>query len=107
MKMIRAKELKTIMSDAYDSLVKEYGNHDAYVMGYGAAFWFVDQLSGEDAEPVKHAMWHERRCGNGWNDWPEYTCSACGARYEKLGREKLNYCPNCGAKMDKELEDER
>lgn len=108
MRLNDVEALETIMSDVHASLVKEYGEHDAYVMGYGAALCLVEAQSGIEAEPVKHAMWHERMRGNGWDYWGEYTCSACAWRCEKLDRKNLNYCPNCGAKMDKEnLEDER
>ena len=32
--------------------------------------------------------------------YPLFTCSACG--YRKDSQKKWNYCPNCGARMDKE-----
>ena len=32
--------------------------------------------------------------------YPAFTCSECGQR--KDSQKKWNYCPNCGARMDKE-----
>ncbi len=32
-----------------------------------------------------------------------YECSVCGAQYQDISAPG-NYCPNCGAKMDKEEE---
>ena len=51
-----------------------------------------------DAVPVVHAKWIDAReyCG-------DYMCSNCDALY---GTNKFKYCPNCGAKMDLEDEDE-
>ena len=43
------------------------------------------------AEPVKHGEWENR--GNRW-----FTCSLCD--WECAFH--YNYCPQCGAKMDKE-----
>lgn len=50
-----------------------------------------------DAVPVVHGRWRINK------QFADYECSACGhgdiiSPYFK--RLKLNYCPNCGAKMD-------
>ena len=34
-----------------------------------------------------------------WEGTKKYACDKCG---EKVGVFKSNYCPNCGAKMEKE-----
>ena len=34
--------------------------------------------------------------------YPFFTCSECG--YRKDSQKKWNYCPNCGARMDKDYE---
>ena len=46
-----------------------------------------------DVAPVRHGRWIDAReyCG-------DYLCSNCEALY---GTNKFNYCPNCGAKMDR------
>ncbi len=51
-----------------------------------------------DAEPVRHGRWEE--------PYPHdicdcYKCSCCGDMYERA----WNYCPNCGSKMDLEVQD--
>ena len=44
-------------------------------------------------EPVKHGEWIERRFIHS----REFKCSECG----RVGwTNNINYCPNCGAKMD-------
>lgn len=49
-----------------------------------------------DAEPVRHGHWEERPL----RKFPEEhidVCSVCAGK----ALAKYNYCPNCGAKMDK------
>ena len=48
----------------------------------------IDLQPTVDAEPVRHGHWK-------WDG--DYICSNCG---ERGHRNKWNYCPNCGAKMD-------
>lgn len=52
----------------------------------------IDVQPTVDAEPVRHGHWE-------WDG--DFICSNCG---ERGHRNKWNYCPNCGAKMD-EVED--
>lgn len=54
----------------------------------------VDMVSTADAQEVKHAKWvyHYRL--------KKFVCLECG--YEVKHKPDFNYCPACGAKMDKE-----
>ena len=45
-----------------------------------------------DVEPVRHGRWLDRTQEPGVAE-----CSVCGS----AGMFWMNYCPNCGAKMDK------
>ena len=50
-----------------------------------------------DAEPVRHGKWigYAGTIGN--------ECSVCGKWIDVLqGTAEMNYCPNCGARMDKD-----
>ena len=55
-----------------------------------------------DVQPVKHGAWHKDE--QGYDVYVE--CSECGLNLstsnyiENEWREILNYCPNCGARMD-------
>lgn len=55
-----------------------------------------------DAEPVRHGKWRQTGFRHGKIDlWPlSYECSECNRIL--FGSPKTNFCPNCGAKMDKE-----
>ena len=46
-----------------------------------------------DVEPVRHGHWEGKT----------YKCSLCGKWVDPLqGDADMNYCPNCGARMDGE-----
>ena len=55
-----------------------------------------------DVAPVRHGRW----LGWGKSGTPTYenygTCSVCGEDAE-IYTEHRNYCPNCGAKMDEDI----
>ena len=53
------------------------------------------------AEPVRHGRWVDHMC----RDW---RCSECGEKINKVRNvdgycydDKPNYCPHCGARMQK------
>ena len=54
-------------------------------------------MPGADVEEVRHGKWIELPPFKNI-----YTCSLCG----RWGEHHWNYCPNCGAKMDLECENE-
>lgn len=65
-----------------------------------------DEIPSADVAPVRHGRWidtgAENEAGN------IYFCSVCNKLYNpnkkdvamKRAKEKPDYCPNCGAKMD-------
>lgn len=61
------------------------------------AYKSIAKLPAADVAPVKHGKWkrisHRQLYG--------YKCSECDAICNRKKR-RLNYCPNCGAKMDGE-----
>ena len=62
-----------------------------------------------DVAPVVHGEWV--LVGTNEHDYEtsvEEKCSLCGRYVYRYDTEPQdNYCPNCGAKMDKEVQDER
>lgn len=58
-----------------------------------------------DAEPMRHGRWIYKGARG---RFPVCECSVCGnvenADWAVLG-DNVNYCPNCGAKMDGERRD--
>lgn len=67
----------------------------------------VDQTPAADVAPVVHGRWIHNPDYESWAEM--YMCSACNRNALTDGdyRHKLSdYCPNCGAKMDREEQDD-
>ena len=64
---------------------------------------YIEQIPAADVEPVRYGKWiHSEIEDDDWGrTFHEWTCSVCGysVAHNPTGE---NYCPNCGAKMDKE-----
>ena len=58
----------------------------------------ISKLPAADVAPVRHGWWVHEHISEGYA-W--VMCSECEAVIHKiLINKRLNYCPNCGAKMD-------
>lgn len=57
----------------------------------------INRTPAADVEPVRHGRWERYST-------TMMECSLCG---KHTARHKFNYCPNCGAKMDLEVENDR
>ena len=64
----------------------------------------LNQFPAADVAPVRHGRWVQVivhvEFEDGFVDKVEECCSAC---HEPNGRRCTYFCPNCGAKMDGEL----
>lgn len=58
---------------------------------------YIETIPTAEVVPVKHGKWIEKPFLLGTSRF----CSSCGSNYG-MPHEVFNYCPNCGAKMDKE-----
>ena len=69
----------------------------------------IDSVPAADVAPVAHGEWV--LVGINEHDYEtsvEEKCSLCGRYVYRYDTEPQdNFCPNCGAKMDKEAQDER
>lgn len=63
------------------------------------ALYVIDTLQTIDAEPVKHGEWIIHRSTFEQYQPTEFECNQCGEKFTNMSN--ANYCPNCGAKMDK------
>ena len=71
----------------------------------GSFCYVEDIINGQpavDAEPVRHGRWIDETFKSWGLVHHPFKCNLCGehAEFSSL------YCPNCGAKMDEEEEDE-
>ncbi len=81
--------------------------HDEYSRGlfHGCEtdMELVSEISTADVAPVVHGRWED--IGSDWFDL--WRCSACGTEwsfpYDPTSDDtRVNYCPDCGARMDGE-----
>lgn len=92
------------MADLIDRAVLiaeyEYLKAECYEASGDAWDDIIDRVKKQprvDAEPVRHAYWIIFT-----DKFTFGKCSICGMA-QRAGR--LNYCPECGAKMDEEVEE--
>ena len=72
----------------------------------------IDEMPAADVAPVVHGKWIDKgwdgdfswRIDGRGNSWHIFECSNCGSKL--CGAPKTKFCPNCGAKMDLEDENE-
>lgn len=94
-RLIDADALCRHLSDwQYGSMTD--GKHD---VEYGVIENVIEGIEKEptiDAVPVRHGKWRIVNCATGFR----CQCSEC-LHWVDAGTDR-NYCPNCGARMDKE-----
>lgn len=86
--------------DAVYHAISVDGGLNAYEKAY--CIDIVRKIAAADVTPVRHGRWVDH-CVRDWR------CSECGDKIIKFRSvdgycydDKPNFCPNCGAKMDKE-----
>jgi hypothetical protein len=67
----------------------------AQLESYGVGF-----CEDTDVRRVQHGQWIAYISDRGDTPHIDYKCSCCN--YDDCCEPDMNYCPNCGAKMDKE-----
>lgn len=60
---------------------------------------YVDRAPTIDAEPVRHGRWNSVTVSKKYGGIV-IQCSECGMKGTRI----WNFCPNCGTKMDEEVE---
>lgn len=84
--------------DAVDEWSGGYNPHRAAMIRDG-----INTIPAADVTLARHGRWMTCKPYN--PEFNGYKCSECGARYQGFSPD--NYCPNCGAKMDKEVDNGR
>lgn len=87
-----------------DKCDRKHAN-EHFILGIESVIEFVEDLPAADVASVRHGYW-EFPIFTDSDDGldPRVKCSECGSIEAAFARWK--YCPNCGAKMDKENEHE-
>lgn len=103
---IDREALEAKLNERLTYLLKKNGPYDHYTDGYDEAVSTVEDFPAAGAAPVLRGWW-ESVDSSYWRWTPSggvsvphitYRCSRCG----RGTIVKTNYCPYCGAKMDKE-----
>ena len=85
-----------------DALIEHLKNDPLFdlVEQYGLTSVIETEITIE-AEPVRHGQWIGISDGDadGYPVYDEWECSECGVVFEDE-KPPYKYCPNCGAKMD-------
>lgn len=102
MKLINADKAKKYFNDCANSYLPcEDVYEEGKVDTYSSAAEYMEECEAVDAVPVIHAYWECK--DKGYDEY--FECSNCKEDYyfemcnTKLNN--INYCPHCGAKMDK------
>ena len=88
--------------DDYISRQKLLRDIEHYQVSDGKFQHWVEIQPSADVWPVRHGKWKHMRCSM-------YVCSECNAVYTALtsdDRCDADYCPYCGAKMERAKDDE-
>lgn len=91
------------MRDAFDTIVDLQPTVEVEAIEVRAAYEqkaYNKGYADGKAEPTKHGRWKHHQYGNtaGY-----YECDNCG----KINSYKSNYCPNCGARMDAQIGEDK
>lgn len=60
----------------------------------------INSIPAADVAEVRHGRWEQHPQSN--KAEPVYTCSLCKLNVSGFEKRWIKYCPNCGARMDKE-----
>lgn len=92
---IDREKILELISCEMEKQKREYAFSDGLHCGLERALGIVEDFPAADVAPVMHGKWDDSL------DGITPYCSVCGCTHRCLIRLPL-YCPNCGAKMDKE-----
>ena len=99
---ISRDEALKIFHQCCDNCTSSYNGVMCRACADAGAMDILIDIPAADVQPVKHGAWHKDE--QGYDVYVE--CSECGLNLstsnyiENEWREILNYCPNCGARMD-------
>ena len=64
----------------------------------------IETFPAADVVEVRHGRWGEYESFPLTSSLNGHPCSECGMHFSTLAIPVMKYCPNCGARMDKEDE---
>ena len=108
MRLIDADELK---KNFQDELCKGIACAECsmQVEGFCRAERWIDIAPTIEAGSIKHGRWVEHHEPFSWMGYTTWTCSECDYEvgYEKDIKNRTDFCPNCGARMDAQIGEDK
>ena len=83
----------------------EYIEKEAVIEKNHGGVVYIDDIKSipaADVAPVRHGRWIYAKT---YYDADECNCSLCGQLMTTAINKRMNFCPNCGAKMDGGVDD--
>ena len=97
--MIKKFNLDILESTSVDGINWEYRpNREDVLKKINEIIDVVNSMDEQEGEPIKHGRWINVKISISGNSSAE--CSLCGAVVHNNFSNVINYCPNCGARMD-------
>lgn len=94
--------------------MRKFDHEDIYFAACQHATFMedIDKMRKSKAETVKHAHWSMVDYGyeidaTSFHRFDMLRCSRCGNEHKVMDGYRPNYCENCGARMDEEIEGKR
>ena len=88
-----------------DHCDKKHAN-EHFIFGIESVMEFAENLPAADVAEVRHGRWEDKTNISRAEVEQRVDCSVCGQIFWTTAVLSFNYCPNCGARMDKEDEHE-
>lgn len=76
---------------------REVFNNQEYADGWNSAIDVINNAPTIEERKVGH--WIIEEIHSNWDDWTNCTCPVCGKKFTVF--DPSNFCPNCGARMEK------
>ena len=107
---IEREALEVALNHRLNFLMAENGEYDHYTSGFDEAVTRVENVPAADVAPVVHGRWTIAE-----DDYYGLNIVKCSVCHEEWCFEEgddvfdlnYHYCPNCGAKMGKEVADDK
>ena len=96
---------RSALLEEFDWLNRACANDGANEVA-AALVKLVEKAPTVDAEAVRHGRWLNKTERIYADLNYRFDCSVCSHIFYAAGIDTFNYCPNCGAKMDAEVQDD-
>lgn len=94
-----------LRSDALKAVCEtcsEHGEEGESCASHCGDYALIQNIPAADVEPVRHGRWIPHETDDGFSNGVQ--CTVCGEWFYKYFT--YNYCPDCGAKMQGEVDNE-